>query len=134
MSFQEQMLNQTFELSRLALNNAVLLNGAAATALLAFLGLAAPHAREPLTTAVIWFGSGAGLAGWASVFAYVGQRFNWESSKYDDNPTDEHKRRNWMIAAKVLIYFAAIVCLAAFTAFVVGAVLAGNALPTTHHS
>jgi transketolase len=31
MSFQEQMLDETFELARLGLNNAVLLNGAAAT-------------------------------------------------------------------------------------------------------
>lgn len=81
MSFQEQMLDQTFEMSRLALNNAVLLNGAAASALLAFLGLAAPPAREPLTTAVIWFGCGAGLGGSASVVAYLGQRCNWEYSK-----------------------------------------------------
>jgi hypothetical protein len=132
MSFQEQMLDQTFELSRLALNNSVLLNGAAASALLAFLGLAAPHAREPLTTAVIWFGSGAALGGWASVLAYVGQRCNWESSKYEGKSTDQRKRRNWMIPATLLLYSAVIACLAAFTAFVVGAVLAANALPSTH--
>jgi hypothetical protein len=128
MSFQEQMLDQTFELSRLTLNNAVLLNGAAATALLAFLGLAPPHAREALTTAVMWFGCGAGFGGFASVFAYVGQRFNWESSKYEDKPTDKDKGRKWMTAANFLLYSAAVVCFAAFAAFARGAALAADAL------
>ena len=122
MSFQEKMLDQTFELSRLALNNAVLLNGAAASALLAFLGLAAPPARGPLTTAVIWFGCGAGLGGLASVLAYLGQRCNWEYSK------NESLRRNWKLAADLLLWPATIVCLASFAVFARGAAIAARSL------
>ena len=91
------MLDQTFELFRLALNNAVLLNGAAAFTLLPFLGLAARLTRGPLTTAVVWFGCGAGLGGLASVLAYLGQRCNWEYSKNEC-------ARNWQLAADWLLW------------------------------
>lgn len=122
MSFQEQMLDETFELARLGLNNAVLLNGAAATSLLALAGLGGTEGRDALLLAVMWFGSGAGLGGLASVLAYFGQRCNWEFSK------DEERRRGWKRAADLLIWPSVVVCLVSYATFARGAWLTADAL------
>ena len=73
------MLGATFAYARLALGQVVLLNGAGATALLAFIPAHGAIAAD-LRCAVLLFAFGAGLGVVATVLAYFGQRVNWEAA------------------------------------------------------
>lgn len=127
--FQKTMLEATFAFARLALTNAILLNGAAATALLAFLGTAVVPNRPPLIAAIFWFGFGTMAGGASSLLAYFGQRQNWEWSKVEDTPAATlPKSVGHGRAAHVLIWLAIIAGAAAYILFFVGAVLAACGL------
>jgi hypothetical protein len=79
--FTDRMLEETFAFARLALSNAILLNGVAATAVAAYLAqLHDAHLPAGFRNAIFRFAVGAGLGGVASMLAYLGQRLDWDSS------------------------------------------------------
>ncbi len=105
-NFHDSMLGATFAYSRLALTQVVLLNGAGATALLAFMsshGAVAGGVR----CAVVLFALGAGLGVFATVLAYFGQRVNWEAVKV--NPDARSSKANTIIVVAMLAVLAALV-------------------------
>ena len=96
--FAEQMLDATFSFARLALSNAILINGAAATALIAFLANNTT-ASTGHYNAVLRFAFGAGLGGVACMLAYVGQRCDWERAT---NPPGSPKLTNALITSALV--------------------------------
>lgn len=80
--FTEQMLAATFEFAKLALTTLVLLNSGAATAVLAFMG-AHRSIVALIPEAASAFAFGAALGGISALFAYFGQRANWEAIRED---------------------------------------------------
>lgn len=127
--FQNTMLEATFAFARLTLTNAILLNGAAATALLAFLGSANAETRGPFVCAISCFAWGTMSGGVASLLAYLGQRQNWEWSIVEDTPeatTAQSRRQGRM--AHILIVLAILAGVAAYVLFLVGALMAARGL------
>ena len=80
--FNEQMLEATFGFARVALSNCILLNGAAATALISLLSAQKGPIDYAMHNAILRFAIGAGLGGVASLLAYIGQRLNWEQEAH----------------------------------------------------
>ena len=109
-NFHDSMLNATFAFARLALSQVVLLNGAGATALLAFMS-SHDSVGGGMRCAVVLFAIGAGLGVFATVLAYFGQRCNWESI---NAKPDKYLRR-----AFTFILGAMIAALASLVLFVV---------------
>jgi hypothetical protein len=112
--FSDRMLEETFEFARLTINSAILLNGAAATALLAFGAQRPEGLTNAVGTALVCFAFGAGLGGITALFAYVGQRCNWEHSKGTTG------KRSSGVAASALLTIAILTCLASYAAFALG--------------
>jgi hypothetical protein len=112
--FSDRMLEETFEFARLAVNSAILLNGAAATALLAFGAQRPEGLTHAVGTALVCFAFGASLGGITALFAYFGQRCNWEHSKGTAG------KRGWGAAASALLTVAILTCLASYAAFALG--------------
>ncbi|MEP7245439.1 MAG: hypothetical protein ABI885_17440 [Gammaproteobacteria bacterium] len=71
------MLEATFEFAKLALSNAILINGGAAAALIAFFADGTRKTSAGLYYAILGFAIGAGVGGLASILAYFGQRLDW---------------------------------------------------------
>jgi hypothetical protein len=99
-SFADQMLKATFGFARLALSNAILINGAAATALMAFLATRSVGGIPVgFYNAVLRFAVGAGLGGAASMLAYIGQRLDWERAA---RPPGNHRATVAVISVAML--------------------------------
>ena len=96
--FNELMLQATFDFARLALGNAVLLNGAGATALLAFMSTH-QNLSAGCRCGVLLFAVGAACGGIATVLAYLGQRQNWEA--VDKKSPAKHVLANRLILSAV---------------------------------
>jgi hypothetical protein len=73
------MLTATFEFAKLAVSSLIILNGAAATALLAFIGSRGVIGGSS-RSALLAFALGAGFGGVSSALAYFGQRLDWNSA------------------------------------------------------
>lgn len=115
--FSARMLEETFRFAHLALANAVLINGAAATAVAAFLAHRSGPVPAAMHCAILWFALGAGFGGLASMFAYFGQRLDWAHSAGRD-------RFKWLIGPMVTLAVAAGV--GAYVMFFVGCYAAAS--------
>lgn len=102
----DSMLGATFAYSRLALTQVVLLNGAGATALLAFIS-SHGSVGGGVRCAVVLFALGAGLGVFATVLAYFGQRVNWEAVKV--NPDAPSSKANTIIRVAMFAALAALI-------------------------
>lgn len=109
--FSARMLEETFRFARLALSNAILINGAAATAVAAFLAHRSAPPSAAMHNAILRFAVGAGLGGVASMFAYFGQRLDWDISTNRARPA-------WLV--NTMIWLAVGSGVAAYVMFFVG--------------
>ena len=105
-NFHDSMLGATFAFARLALSQVVLLNGAGATTLLAFMS-SHGSVGSGVRCAVVLFAFGAGLGVIATVIAYVGQRVNWEAIKAD--PAACSSKADTILCGAMLAALAALV-------------------------
>lgn len=109
------------DLSKEALRTVVLLNGAAAIALLAFIGQIikeAPSLLATLSYAIQWFVGGAVMGGLATVVAYSSQRLIAES-------------QNWLLK-EIVFWLAVAFVVLAYVGFIGGASIASTAV--VHYS
>lgn len=118
--FSEQMLGATFDFAKLAVTSLILLSGAAATALLAFIGTHTAVGKQAWI-AVTAFAVGAWLGGMSSVLAYTGQRLDWEIAS--------GRRTDSRFIAPVF-WTAYVFVGVGYLLFVVGCIAASSALAT----
>ena len=116
--FSGQMLGATFDYAKLALSSLILLSGAAATALLAFIGTHGGIGPAGWL-ALLCFAIGAWLGGVASVLAYFVQRLDWEIAS-------GRRTRSRLITP--LFTAACVSIVLGYVLFAVGSVTGGHAL------
>jgi hypothetical protein len=121
--FAEQMLGATFEFAKLAISSLILLNAGAATALLAFIG-SHGNTVAPTRCALLAFTTGAGVGGFASMLAYLGQRLDWAVAS---------GRRKDVHASNILLWAALICVLGGYLLFFVGCVVATRGMNITEN-
>jgi hypothetical protein len=100
-----ELLNQAnqaaIEIGNLALRNALLINGGAAIALLAFIRDLPPDQRQAVANTLVWFASGVAAAVAAFAFAYFtnfyaarvegSKKWNAQPPYVEDGPTTKHQ-------------------------------------------
>ena len=102
-------------MAELSLKSSILINGAAAIALLTFVGNGKGAIKEYIVFGIFVFGLGALLGGLATLFAYLTQNnyMNQINNKQEINNEGGHKA------------LAIFTCLASYVCFFVGTILSG---------